>query len=95
MIFALKKMKSGKALGPNGIPIEGWKCLGDVGVSWLTNFFNKIIVTKKMPHEWRKNILVPIYKNVGDIQSCTNYGGIKLVSYYEASGESNRAEVKT
>ena len=55
-------MKSGRALGPDGIPIEAWKCLGDVGVSWLTNFFNKIILTKKMSDEWRKSILVPIYK---------------------------------
>ena len=33
---ALKKMKLGKALGPDGIPIEMWKCLVDEGVSWLT-----------------------------------------------------------
>ena len=67
VIFALKKIKSGRALGPDGIPIEAWKCLGDVCVSWLTKSFNKIILTKKMPDEWRKNILVPIYKNKGDI----------------------------
>jgi hypothetical protein len=30
-----------------------------------------------MLDEWR-SILVPIYKNNGDIQSCTNYRGIKL-----------------
>ena len=78
MIFALKKMKSRRALGPDGIPIETWKCLGDVGVFWLTNFFNKIILTKKMSNEWRKNILVPIYKNKGDIQSCTNYRVLSL-----------------
>ena len=81
MIFALKKMKSGRALGPDGIPIEAWKCMRDVGVSWLTKFFNKIILTKKMPDEWRKSILVPIYKNKGDIQSCTNYRGIKLMCH--------------
>jgi len=33
-----------------------------------------------MPEEWR-SILVPIYKNKGDIQSCTNYRGIKLMSH--------------
>jgi hypothetical protein len=33
-----------------------------------------------MPDEWR-SILVPIYKNKGDIQSCTNYRGIKLMSH--------------
>ena len=26
--IALKKMKSNKALGPDDIPIEAWKCLG-------------------------------------------------------------------
>ena len=34
-----------------------------------------------MPDEWRKSILVPIYKNKGDIQSCTNYRGIKLMCH--------------
>ena len=49
MIFALKKMKSGRALGPDDIPIEAWKCLGVVVGSWSTKLFNKIIVTKKVP----------------------------------------------
>jgi hypothetical protein len=34
-----------------------------------------------MPNEWRKSTLVPLYKNKGDIQDCTNYRGIKLVSH--------------
>ena len=34
-----------------------------------------------MPEEWRRSILVPIFKNKGDIQSCTNYRGIKLMSH--------------
>ena len=34
-----------------------------------------------MPNEWRKSILVPIYKNKGDIKSCTNYMGIKLMCH--------------
>jgi Reverse transcriptase (RNA-dependent DNA polymerase) len=34
-----------------------------------------------MPDEWKRSILVPIFKNKGDIQSCTNYRGIKLMSH--------------
>jgi hypothetical protein len=33
-----------------------------------------------MLDEWRWCILVPIFKNKGDVQSCTNYRGIKLMS---------------
>lgn len=36
-------MKAEKAVGPNEIPIEFLRCLGDVGVGWLTNLFNKIL----------------------------------------------------
>ena len=34
---ALKRMKGGKAMGPDGIPIEVWRCLGDIVIVWLTN----------------------------------------------------------
>jgi Reverse transcriptase (RNA-dependent DNA polymerase) len=34
-----------------------------------------------MSDEWRRSILIPIFKNKGDIQSCTNYRGIKLMSH--------------
>ena len=53
VIFAVKKMKSGRALGLDDILIEAWKCLRDVGVSWLMKFFNKIIITKKTPDNTR------------------------------------------
>jgi hypothetical protein len=39
---ALKRMKGGKAMGPNGIPIEVWRSLGDVAIIWLTKLFNLI-----------------------------------------------------
>jgi hypothetical protein len=39
---ALKRMKGDKAMGPDGISIEAWRCLGAraiVWVSFLTLFF--------------------------------------------------------
>ena len=35
----------------------------------------------KMPDKWRKNTFVPLYKNKCDIQDCSNYRGIKLISH--------------
>ena len=78
---ALKRMKGGKAMGPDGIPIEVWKSFGDVAIIWLTKLFNLIFRSNMMPDEWRRSILVPIFKNKGDVQSCTNYRGIKLMSH--------------
>ena len=39
---ALKRMKGGKTIGPDGIPIEVWRCLGDIAIVWLTKLFNHI-----------------------------------------------------
>ncbi|KAL6532820.1 hypothetical protein OROGR_013780 [Orobanche gracilis] len=61
--MTLKKMGSKKAEGPDGIPIEVWRCLGERGIEWLTMLFNKIWRSNKMPSAWRKSILVPLYKN--------------------------------
>ncbi|XP_061541504.1 uncharacterized protein LOC133407527, partial [Phycodurus eques] len=74
-------MKNGKAVGPDDIPVEVWKHLGEVAVEFLTSLFNRILAHEKMPEEWRKSVLVPIFKNKGDVQSCGNYRGIKLMSH--------------
>jgi hypothetical protein len=58
-------MKGGKVTGPNGIPIEVWRCLGDVAIVYLTKLFNLIFRSNKMLYEWRRNILVLIFKNKG------------------------------
>lgn len=63
---AMKRMKSGKAVGPDEIPVEVWRCLGEMAVKFLTRLFNKILESESMPEEWRRSVLVPIYKNKGD-----------------------------
>ena len=78
---AMERMKRGKAVGPDDIPAEAWSCLGELAVDFLARLFNNILATEKMPEEWRQSILVPIFKNKGDAQSCNNYRGIKLISH--------------
>lgn len=66
--IALKRMKTGRAVGPDIIPVEEWMCLIKMAVQFLTRFYNRILKTKKMPKECRKSALVPIFKNEGDLQ---------------------------
>ncbi|VDO98726.1 unnamed protein product [Heligmosomoides polygyrus] len=42
-------MKLGKAAGPDGVPIEAWKVLGDLGINWLTQFLNRITKEGDLP----------------------------------------------
>ena len=78
---ALKQMKSSKAVGPDNIPIEAWKAIGEDGIGILLDLINKIFTQEKIPSEWRRSTIIPIYKQKGDIQSCANYRGIKLISH--------------
>ena len=76
---ALKKMKNGKVVGPDNLPIEFWKCLGEEGTTFLCEMLNKICEEEHIPEAWLKSTLIPIYKNKGEIMSCCNYRGIKLI----------------
>ena len=77
----LNKMKNGKSCGPDGIPTEPPKNLGNSGVRQLTKIFNAIMQSGKMPDEWRENTITHIYKDKGDHINCSNYRGIKLPSH--------------
>jgi hypothetical protein len=49
-------------MGPDGIPIEVWKCLWDIAIVWLTELFNHIFRSNKIFDEWKRSTLVPIFK---------------------------------
>ena len=78
---ALRSMKEGKAVGPDELPIEVWKCMGEIEIKFLTRLFNILLLGERMPEEWRRSVLIPIYKNKRDAQCCGNYRGIKLMSH--------------
>lgn len=78
---AISGMKNGKATGPDEIPADLWKQASKVGVIWLTNIFNQIIKSGKMPDMWRLSNLIPFYKNKVNIAECENYRAIKLTSH--------------
>ena len=78
---ALRRIKKGKAAGLDELPVEVWKCMGKMGIKFLTRLFNRLLVGERMPEEWRRSFLIPIYKNKRDAQCCGNYKEIKLMSH--------------
>ena len=77
----MQRMKNGKAVGPDDIPVEVWKCLGESALKFLTKLYNRTMESEIMPEEWRDSVLVPMFKNKGVVQSGSNYRGIKLISH--------------
>ncbi|XP_057540588.1 uncharacterized protein LOC130818434 [Amaranthus tricolor] len=72
-----------KVVGPDNISIEVWKGLGEEGIRWLTNLFNIILRTHKMPKEWRICTVIPLFKSKSDAHVCGNYRGELEVSIDE------------
>ena len=45
---ALRRIKKGKAAGPYQLPVEVWKCMGEMGVKFLTRLFNRLLMGERM-----------------------------------------------
>ena len=45
----LKRMKKGKAVGPDELPVEVWKCMQEMGIEFLTRLFNRLLMGERMP----------------------------------------------
>ena len=66
-------------MGPDEIPVDVWKSLGEEGVGSLLYLLHKIFEQEKMLEEWRDSMLVPVFKEKGEIQDCGNYRGINMI----------------
>ncbi|XP_069947548.1 RNA-directed DNA polymerase from mobile element jockey isoform X1 [Cherax quadricarinatus] len=77
---AVGKIKGGKAAGIDGIKIKMLKVGGDIVLEWLVLLFNKCMEEGKVPRDWQRACIVPLYKGKGDKRECKNYRGISLLS---------------
>ena len=78
---AVRKIKKGKAVGPDELPVKVWKCMGEMGIKFLTSLFNRLLMDEQIPEEWRRSVLITIYKNKENAQCCEDSRGIKLMSH--------------
>ncbi|VDP04353.1 unnamed protein product [Heligmosomoides polygyrus] len=78
---ALRKMKSGKATGPDDLPADLWKSKGWCPADWLTEFFNQVVAEKKVPESWQQSTTIPIWKKKGSSADSASYRLIRLLSH--------------
>lgn len=75
---AVRKMKKGKAAGTDGIPMEAWLYGSYTIREGLVDLFKQIWKEGRFPKEWRRSVVMPIYKK-GDKEKAENYRGISLL----------------
>ena len=69
----------GKESGPNGVVSEMMKVSDGFCSRWITDLINNIVNEGCIPDDWRKSVLVPVYKGKGDPLVCGSYRAIKLL----------------
>ena len=63
-------MKIGKAASPTNVMSEIMKEVGGFGSRWMTDLINNIVKEGCISDDWRKSILVSVYKWKGDPLVC-------------------------
>ncbi|CAG4947222.1 unnamed protein product [Parnassius apollo] len=77
---AMKSMKAGKAAGYDRVSLEMLRAGEGVVAGLLYTLFNMCWELKRVPGDWCKAVIVPIYKGKGSERDCKNYRGIGLLS---------------
>ena len=73
-------MKSGKAPGLDGFPVECLKKGGMAVLEWLVRLLNVSFDMEVVPMDWSGACIVPLYKGKGNKCECSNSRGISLLS---------------
>ena len=65
---AVKKLKGGKSPGVDGITSEMLKCEVECLLERLRRVGNVCVLEERVPNNWMRAIIEPIYKGKGDEQ---------------------------
>ena len=77
--LAIKKLKSGKAPGIDGVQVELLKAEENKTPTLLTNILRKVWISETAPDDWKVGLIVKLPKK-GDLTDCNNWRGIMLLS---------------
>ena len=73
---AVTQLKNGKAPGSCGIYAEMLKAGGAATLLWLHTLLCSVWSTGVIPTDWKRGIVVPLWKSKGDTQECNSYRGL-------------------
>ena len=79
VLYAVRKLKNGRASGPDNISAEMLKSHNGIA-EWLWDIVNKCWTEENLPQDWKLAEVVRLYKNKGKRSECGNYRGISLLS---------------
>lgn len=79
VVEAIKKIKNGKAPGPDNILPEVMKADTGVTANIMINLLQDAWEKEEVPTEWKRGYIVKI-PNKGDLSDCRNWRGIQLLS---------------
>ncbi len=74
------RLKWGKAAGMVGITLEMLKYGGDTVVEWMLLTCEQAWKKGVVSYDWKKAIIVPLYKGKGSRSECSSYRGINILS---------------
>ena len=77
---AVNRLKWGKAPGIGGIHAELLNAGGNAALMSLHAVLCSVLSTGITPIDWKRGIVVPLWKGKGDRQDCNNYQGVMLLS---------------
>jgi len=77
---AISNLKLGRSPGPDGISAEMLVASNDIIAPFLRRLFTTFWQSGEVPQVWKDANIIPVYKNKGSKQACSNYRPISLLS---------------
>ena len=81
IVEAIQSMKSRKATGPSEVSLEMIVASCKIGIMVMMELCQRVLDGREMPDEWKTSVIVPIFKEKGDVMSCGSYRGVKLLKH--------------
>jgi len=80
VVKAIRKLRNGKAAGPDNIQPEMFKYAEGPIAQSLYDLFQKVWSTGKVPSDWKEGLIMSLYKGKGQKANCSSYRPISLLS---------------